>query len=260
MRRTRNSKADTLFDTGMIEVISDDPTNDVMNPITQVFRAIDLKDMNFDVWIGARTDCQGRLGVEFSDNPVDFTGAVQKELAATYLSNPGWNFGSTWVDIWNLSGLANADYKMYARIVARVKTGVGKTTLQSMILRVRAQQKPIRPRTLVTPWVLVNSFGTTGTACIHPCTGAIPADGVAVHRVMLEVVKWQETNTPDDVTSWGGGATLASGITGNGVTYPGKVTSVTPTKRFMRYVVDVTHAGSTVEGARVRLTIDQRDR
>jgi hypothetical protein len=158
---------------------------------------------------------------------------------------------------------------MYLRFVARVKTGSGKTTLQSMIVRVRAQQKPIRARTLVTPWVLVNIFNATGTACIHPCTGAITADGVAVHRVVLEVagnsgvslaIKWQETNTPDDVTSWGGGATITSGITGNGMTYPGKVASVAPTKRFMRYVVDATHAGSTVEGARVRMTVDQRDR
>lgn len=218
MRRARRGAggAPTLFDTGMIEVVSDDPNNDVVNPITQVFRGIDLKDVLFDVWIGARTKCQVRLGIEWSDNPIDFSGSVKKELAAGYLTTAAWNYGNSWVDLWSLSGLANADYKMYCRFVALVKTTNSSTKLESMIIRVRAQQKPLRPRTLVTPWVMANSQGSTSTGAVHPCTGAISADGVAVHRIMTELagntgcdvqIRWQETNTPDNVASWmaGGG-------------------------------------------------------
>lgn len=259
-----------VFDTGLVTVISDDPTNDVANPITQVFRAIDLKDLMLDVWIGARTKAQVRIGIQFSDNPTDFSSAVQKEFSAGYLTTAGWNYGASWIDIWNLSGLANADYRMYCRIVALVKTTNSSTKLESMIVRVRSQGKPIRPRTLVAPWVLANSAGSTSTGAIHPCTGALPADGVAFHRVMTELsgatgisvqLRWQETNTTDDAASWGGGGTIGSAMTTNGMTYPGKIVAVAPTKRYMRYVVDVTNgAGTDIEGVRVHLTIDQRDR
>jgi len=271
MRRTRRGTGlVTVFDTGMIGVISDDPTNDVANPITPTIRAIDLKDLMIDVWIGARTKAQVRIGIQFSDNPIDFSGGVQKEFTAGYLSTAGWNYGSTWVDIWNLSGLANADYKMFARIVALVKTTNSSTKLESMIVRVRAQGKPIRPRTQSTPWTLANSAGSTGSGAFHPCSGAIPADGVAFHRVMTELagdtdisalVKWQETNTPDEVSTWAAGGTVGTAITANGVTYPGKIVAVSPTKRYMRYGIDVSNgAGTDIEGVRARMTIEQRDR
>ena len=53
----RNRTSGVVFDTGLVGVLSDDPTNDVVNPVTPTMRAIDLKDLMIDVWIGHLVGC-----------------------------------------------------------------------------------------------------------------------------------------------------------------------------------------------------------
>lgn len=271
MRSNNQGSGALLWDTGMVEVCSDDPSTDVVCPLTPVVRANELKDVLADVWIGAKSKSKVRIGVEFSDNPVDFGSATRKELFASYLSAAGWNYGSAYVDIWSLAGFAASDYKMYARLVALTLTTTSSTKFESMRLRARFYGKTLTPRTLVTPMTMVFSKGLTSSAVV-PCSGPILTDKVAMHRIMTEMrgntgasvtVRWQETNTPDNPASWGGGATVGSAITANGMTYPGQLVSVSPTKRYMRYAADCVNtsgANADIEGALVRMTIDLRDR
>ena len=72
---------------------------------------------------------------------------------------------------------------------------------------------------------------------------------------------WQETDTPDDASSWSAATTIESAVTSNTVSDPGNVAAVTFTKRFCRYGVDCKNDTATtpVKAALVRLTIDQRD-
>lgn len=268
---TSSDDRNLLWDTGLVEVCSDDPTTDTSCPLTPVVRAVELKEVLSDVWIGAKTKSKVRIGVEFTDNPIDFATSARKELFTGYLTTAGWNFGTSYVDLWSLSGLVPTDYRMYARLVAMVVTTSSSTKFESMRLRARFYGKPITPRTILTPRTLVNTKGLTANAIV-PCSGPILTDKVAWHRVMTEVrantgasisVRWQETNTPDDPMSWTGGAVVGSAITANGMTYPGALVAVAPTKRYMQYCADSVNTSGVnadIEGALVRMTIDQRDR
>jgi hypothetical protein len=259
------------IDTGIVDLLTDDASNDVVTPLTGAVRAIEMKDVQLDVWILARTMAQVRIGVEYSNNPVDFySGVSRKELFAGYLTTAGWNYGTAWYDLFNVTGLADADYKLYTRLVGLAKTTMSSTKAEGMQLRALIRQKPIRPQTLASPFVRVNTKGSTSVSNFTPITGPMSTDGVAIHRVTTEVaansgcsltVEWQQTDTPDDVTSWATGGTVGSSITGTGMTYPGKPVSVSPSKRSMRYgVQSLNVSGTEIESAIVRFVIDQRDR
>lgn len=260
-----------LFDTGVLAIVTDDPTNDVVNPLTNPVRAMDLKDVLFDVWLMGRTKAQVRLGIEFSNSPLDFySGVSRKELTATYQTATNWNYGTVWHDLFNVSGLLDSDYKLYARLVALAKTTSASTKAEGAQIRVRVRGKPITPRSYTSPWSRVATKGSTSQNLVTPVTEAIATEGVSIHRVTLEMmantglsgtVVWQETDTPDDVTSWGQGGTVGSAVSSNGITFPGKPVSVTPTKRYMRYgLQSVNVSGAENESAVVRMSIEQRDR
>jgi len=151
------SNGKLLWDTDLVTACGDDFTNDTPNVLTPVVRAVQVKEVLPDVWIGCKSKCKVRIGVGFSDNPIDFTAGIRKELFATYLTTPGWNYGSTYYDIWNLSGFTNPDYHLYVRFLALVLTTSSSTAYESMQLRVRFFGKPIVPQTIVSPWTMITS-------------------------------------------------------------------------------------------------------
>lgn len=276
MRPGSVGRGNRTLDTGIVSIVTDDPTNDVVNAITAPMRAIDVKEVLPDVWLMGRTKAQVRLGVEFSDNPVDFITGVgvtvaRKELFAGYITTQGWSYGAAWYDVFNLTGLVSVDYRLYLRFVALAKTTSASTKAEGVQLRVLFHQKPLKSRTVSSPMVRVNTKGSNVTPTFLPVTDPLPAADVAAHRVTAEVmantgcsltVGWQQSDTPDDVASWGTVTALGTAITGNAMVYPGKPVTVAPTKRAIRYGVQCLNvgAGTEIESALVRLTIDQRDR
>ena len=152
--------------------------------------------------------------------------------------------------------------------------GLAQTTAASTLaegsqVRVRMRMKPVRAATFAGPMARVNTKGSTAASTFHPLNEPISSEGVAVHRVTAEVaantgcsltVNWQQTDTPDDVTSWVTGGTLGSAMTTNGMFYPGKPVAVAPTKGHLRYGVTALNiAGTGIEAALARLVVDVRD-
>lgn len=271
--RPSRQRGERVFDTGLIDLVADNPSSDVVNPLMAPVRAIELKDALFDIWLMGRTKLQARLGVEFSNHPLDFytpSLVSRKELTAAYQTGTNWTYGSTWHDLFNVTGLVDADYKLYLRLVALATTTSASTKAEGAQMRVRMRTKPIAPRTHSSPWVRIATKGSTGTNNNTPVTDALPTENVAIHRVTVEMmansgvsmtVGWQETNTPDDLASWTSGGTLGSAVSTNGIVFPGKPVAVAPSKRFMRYVgQSVNISGTDIEAALVRFVIDQRDR
>ena len=128
--------------------------------------------------------------------------------------------------------------------MALAKTTSASTKAEGTQIRVRVRGKPITPRSYTSPWSRVATKGSTSQNLVTPVTEAIATEGVSIQRVTLEMmantglsgtVVWQETDTPDDVMSWSQGGTVGSAVSSNGITFPGKPVSVTPTKRYMRY-------------------------
>ena len=266
----RGAGRGAVLDTGILEILTNDDTNDVSNPLTAPIRAIQMKEVALDVWMrGLTTNMSSRIGVQLSNDPIDFTSGSEAVLVTGYQSSNGWVYGTTWHDLTSL-GLTDANYGLYLRFVALAKRSTAGSGIESGQIRLRVRQKPVRARTLTSSMVRVNSEGSGSTTVFVPMTNPIPTEGVAVHRVMTEVSAnmgvsvqpaWQETDTPDDASSWSAATTIESAVVSNAVSYPGNVASVSFTKRFCRYGADCKNNTATtpVKAALVRLTIDQRD-
>lgn len=264
------SAGERTLDTGITEVVTDDGTNDVANPLTAPIRAIELEEVRFDLWMMALTaNMQARIGVQFSNDPLDFSSATAHVVASSYKSTPGWNYGTSWYDLSDL-GLSDSDYKLYLRFVALCKRTVAGSALESAQLRLRVHQRPVRSRVLSSAMVRVHSLGSTTVASFVPMTDPVRTDDVAVHRVAMEVAAnlgvsvqpgWQETDTPDDASSWSSATAIETAVTTDTVSFPGNVAAVSFSKRYARYgVLCKNVSGTPLKSALAQLFVEQRDR
>ena len=92
-----------MIDTGFQDIVAADTTADLSNPLTGPILACTLKNVKLSALLRAVVGLKMRIGVQFSNNPMEFTDAP-KELSATYWTAAGWNRSNTAVDIFSLAG------------------------------------------------------------------------------------------------------------------------------------------------------------
>jgi len=253
------------IDTGYLDLLSASSTNDTLNAVTGALPVFDIWNVQADVFIRARTLCQVRMGVQFSNNPFEFTDAA-KELSATYFTNAGWNDDNTWHDIFALAGVTP---RLFVRFVALGKNTSGSGS-ESMQIRVMIRVKPFRSRLVNTAFRRANTKGNDATWNAVPMSNPIATEGFSSHRVALDVssmtggldvgLGYQQTNTPDDPSSWGTVTTLGSTVSADGVVFPTAFSSVSFTKKFVRYVVNCrnTSGGTEIEACHCAVRIELR--
>ena len=123
----------------------------------------------------------------------------------------------------------------------------------------------------IVPWSRVNTKGSDSSYAVHALTGAIDVMGYTEQRVMVELagltggmgvtILTQQTNTPEDRTSWTDVATLGSELTAAGVTFPTTFSATAFTMRYGRWAAKVRNAtaGVDVEACLVALVAEIRE-
>jgi hypothetical protein len=253
------------IDTGYVDILSSSSSADTSNVLTGAIPCYDIREVQADVFIRAKTLCQVRIGVQFSTNPLNFTDAP-KELAAAYKSTLGWNDDSTWTNIFTL---ASTTPRVFVRFVALAKNTSGSGT-ESMQIRVRIRIKPLRARLVTTEIRRGNTKGTDASSAICPISDPIAVEGFGEHRVHGEVssmtggveatLGWQETDTPDDPTTWSSATAIGSAVTSDGTIFGTTFTSVSFTKKYVRYVASVKNSagGTAVEACHLAMRLELR--
>ncbi len=256
----------SIIDTGFQDIVAADATADLNNPITGPILACTLKNVKVAVLLRAIVGLKVRIGVQFSNNPMEFLDAP-KELSGTYWTAAGWNRSNTAVDIFSLAGTTP---RLWVRFVALTQTVSG-TLAGSAEARVRITPAPVRVQRVGGPWRKVNTRGSDSTPATHPATGGVEVLGFAEQRVLIEVadltgalgvtVIAQESNTPDDPTSWSDVAAIGTEITAAGVTFPTTFTATAFTMRYGRWAVRVRNGtgGTDIEACRVLVTVEIRE-
>ena len=253
------------IDTGYLDILSASSTADTITPISGALPAFDIRDVQADVFIRARTSCQVRVGVQFSNNPFEFTDAA-KEIVAAYYTNAGWNDDNTWHDIFALSGVTP---RLFMRFAALGKNTAGSAT-ESMQIRATIRIKPFRARLVNTTIRRASSKGSDASWNAVPMSNPIATEGFSSHRVAMDIssitggldagLGFQQTNTPDDPSSWGTVTTLGSTVSADGVVFPTTFSTVSFSKKFVRYVLNCrnTTGGTEIEACHCALRIELR--
>lgn len=257
----------SMIDTGVQDIVAADDTADLSNPLTGPILACTLKKVKVAAMLRAIVGLKMRVGVQFSNNPMEFTDAP-KELTAAYWNTAGWNRSNTAVDLFALAGTTP---RVWLRFVALTQTPSSVTLAGSAEALVQIMATPVRYLRVQGPWRKVNTRGSDSTYATHPVTGAIDALGFTEQRVMVEVadltgpmgvtVVYQETNTPDDPTSWTDVGTIGSELTAAGMTFPTIFSATAFTMRWGRWAVKARNAtgGTDIEACRVAVVAEIRE-
>lgn len=247
-----------------MDVLSGDPTTVVWNPVMLRVDTASLRELRFGIWLSGNSGVKVRPAIGFSNDGVTFTDA-EKEFLAGYVSNAGWNFASTWYDVWALA----VTRRLYARIGVQALTLSG-TLTHGTQMRLMVEGKPFTHDTSAFGPMKVHTVGSTSTRNFCPMSEAIPTARLAKQRVTLErfsssgdiavSAAWQETDTPEDSLSWSAATLVGTDTTANGITFGTEFTAIVPTKRYLRWGASCKNiSGTALEACRVILTIDTRD-
>jgi hypothetical protein len=255
-----------LIDTGFQDIVAADNAADLSNPLTGPILAYTLKNVKLAAELRAIVGLKMRVGIQFSNNPMEFTD-TPKELSGTYWNTAGWNRSNTAVDLFNLTGTTP---RVWLRFVALTQTPSG-TVAGSAEARIQIAPEPIRSQRVQGPWRKVNTRGSDSSYATHPVTGAIDVLGFTEQRVIIEVadlsgsmgvtVVYQETNTPDDPTSWTDVGTVGSELTASGMRFPTAFSATAFTMRWGRWAVAVRNGtgGTDIEACRVAVIVEIRE-
>ena len=253
------------IDTGYVDILSCSSSADTMTVLTGAIPAYDLRDVAADVFIRAKTLCQVRIGVQYSHNPFNFSD-TPKELWASYKSTLGWNDDTGFTNIFTL---ASTTPKLFVRFVALAKNTSGSGT-ESMQIRVLLRCKPLRSRLVTTEIRRVNTKGTDASSATCPISDPIATEGFSEYRLHGEITSmtggieatmgYQETDTPDDPTTWSAATSIGSAATSDGVILGTTFTSITFTKKYARYVVlgKNSAGGTAIEACHCSMRIELR--
>lgn len=259
------------IDTGYVDILSNSTSADTVTALTDALAVADLKEVEIDVFLRASTPkSKVRIGIMYADNPFDFSGATATAFTGTELvgvTNAGWNYGAFSGDVSTI-----ATPKLFCRFVALGKNDTGGVTGEGMQVRVLIRPVPFQKRIVAGPRRRVQTKGSDSAANTCPLTEPFETSGLEAHRLWREITSaatgnvisitfgTQETNTPDDPTSWSAIATLGSAVTSNQVVQPASFAAITFTKRFARYAASVINAagGTAIEGAHVGLRAELR--
>lgn len=254
------------YDSGILDFVSRDTAIEVVSVLGGPMLAGDWGTFTIDLWLRALTATKARIGVQFSNNPAEFTDAP-KELAATYITGNGWTRGTTAFDLFNVTGATPRTFFRFVVLALNTSGGMA----GGGQIRIVATPNPQKVfHRLTTAYVKANTKASDSAAAHTPATGVFPTAGVTEHRVILDVVGTsgaikiqagcQETDTPDDASTWSNVGSVGSEVTAPGVTFPTNFASVTYTKRFARYVIYGKNdtGGAEVESAMVRLIVEVR--
>lgn len=222
---------DRQLDTPVTELVSGDSATDTTNPLTDAIPAEHR----------ALTLIKVRIGVQFSNNPLEFTD-TPKELTG-YVTAAGWTLGNTWYDLFALAGTTP---RMFVRFVALARNTSG-ALAESAQCRIRVRTKVMAVKRLAFVATKANTAGSDTTYAYTALTEVFETWGFGEHRAYLDLssssggirmqVGLQETDTPDDPTSWVNTALLGTEVSVAGVIFPTSFASVTFTKKFGRYVL-----------------------
>jgi hypothetical protein len=254
------------LDSGIHEFVTGDPATEVVTPITDALRTGDWSEFKLEIWFAALVGAKARIGVQFSNNPAEFTDAA-KELETTYITANGWTRPTTVYDLFNVTGATPRTW--FRLVVHRLNTSGG--LAGSGQVRVLATKTPLAVfRRIVTPFVRANTKGSDSAPAKTPLCDGFLSDGITEHRLLLDVacftgplkvqVQVQETDTPDDPSTWAHLANLGGEVTTAAVTFPTTFGAVAPTKRYLRYVASVKNdtGGTDIESVVLRVVVEAR--
>ena len=257
---------DKIIDTGFREATAADATADLCIPLTGAILAYTLRNVKLSLLLRAIVGLKGRLAVQFTNNALEWLD-TPKELTAAYWNTPGWNRSDTAVNIFTLSGCTP---RTFVRFVLLTQTPSG-TLAGSAQVRARISAVALRAQRVPGPWSRVNTKGSDSSYAVHALTGAIDVMGYTEQRVMVELagltggmgvtILTQQTNTPEDRTSWTDVATIGSELTAAGVTFPTTFSATAFTMRYGRWAAKVRNAtaGVDVEACLVALVAEIRE-
>jgi hypothetical protein len=254
------------YDSGIMEFVTGDSSTEVVSALSEPMRSGDWDAVTIDLWLRALAGAKVRVGVQFSNNPFEFTDTA-KEFAATYVTANGWTRGTTTYDLFAVTG---ATPRTWFRFVA-----LGLNTSGSLAgggqIRIVVAPKPLRIlRRVKSGTVRVNTKGSDSSQAKTPVAEVFETAGFTVHRVVLEVVGisstmkiqvgCEETDTPDDPTTWSTVGSLGSEVTAVGVTFPTTFSNVSFTRRYARYVISAKNdtGGTDIESAIVSILVEVR--
>lgn len=179
----------------------------------------------------------------------------------------GWTRGSTVYDLFNVTSATPATFFRF------VALGLNTTGTLAGGGQIRILARPVALkvyRRLATGQVKANTKASDSASAQTPATTPFETAGIVEHRAVMEVVgisgpiklqpSAQETNTPDDDTSWTSVGLLGTEVTAVGTTFPTVFVAVAYTKRYGRYVINAKNdtGGADVECATVRIIVEAR--
>jgi hypothetical protein len=254
------------FDSGIVDLLTGDSTTITTSPLSGAMRTGEWKSMTIDAWARALVAAKFRIAVQWSDNPAEFTGTPDY-FNSTYITANGWTRATTVFDLFSIAGTTP---KTWFRFVAQGLDTSGTLAGGGQIRIVVKPSPMVCFHRLTSSYVRCNTKASDSTACFTPVSDVIPTTGITENRVVIDVVAItgaiklqvgiQETDTPDDPTSWTSVSTYGSEVTSTGVTFPTAFTAVSFTRRFARYVMSAKNdtGGTEVEAGLVRLIVEAR--
>lgn len=253
------------IDSGVQDVLSDSTSTTTWAWMTGPVRTADLQDVKMDLWFAGMGAIKGRGAVQFSDDGVTWTDS-EKELFASYVTDDGWSFGSSFSDLFSLSGTTP---RTYCRFGLQLLNTTG-SDVESAQARIRVHMRPLVAKVVSAGPRKVHSTGSTTTWSFVPLTEGVLGADIEEVRATFEVfcrssqakvkVGYQQTDTPDDLTSWGA-ATEVDGttLTANDLSYGTSFVTLTPTKSHVRFGAMVQNASTDeIHAALMRLRLEYR--
>lgn len=268
-RSSRRGRAPgNVLDTGEQAVLSNDETTPVFNPMTPSLPTGGTNEVRVTVWLAAVGATKVRPAIEFSDDGVNYTDAA-KELDATYLTSAdeGFTYGDSFVSLFTLPSTTPRRFMRLGVQALNTTTGGNTESAQARLL---VERRPIRSRSIMGRWTKVHTLGDTVNKNFIPMCDAVETDFIKELRFFWELAgssgdlvmeaAYQETDTPDDLSSWSTPEAVGSAVSSEGVVSGTTFTSVSLTKKFLRAGFLVYNdSGSDIEAARAWMLMEARD-
>jgi hypothetical protein len=254
--------------TDYIDILANDASTPLWNPriLPRPLNTTMLREIRLAGFLSGNSGLKVRGGIDFSSDGVNFPSA-SKELGTTYFNSVGWNHGTVWHDVWALTGVTR---QLFARIGVQTLTNSG-TRTEGAQLRLLVEGKPFWSETMTFGPRKVHTRGST-TALFCPMSEPIQATRIRELRATVDRSTssgafstqpgWQETDTPEDPSSWSAVTLFGSATTADGYSPGTDFTTITLTKRYLRFGMSSFNPapiGTTYEAGVVALRVDVRD-
>lgn len=248
------------YETGLQEVISNSWTSGgkLFNVLTPAFDSTQLNAVRLGIYLDAPLQ-KATPGVQWSDDGVNWGTPTS---IGTFSATQGWTFETA-----SLFTLSPKNFARFGAFVLNSTTSdAANRTGQA---KLRLERRSQFGRSLNAGPQKVNTKGSTSTGAFHPLTSVVPTARFNKIRrtlvlattsgdVKLEAA-YQQTNTPDDETTWDAAVGFGSVVSSEGISFGAGFTTASLTKKWARFgVIAKNISGSDLEACLASLRVDLR--